>query len=52
MANGKHLKTLGMGVDYWNSWRDDNPDIRPDLSGSDLREKTSGIRIDSLLIPI
>ena len=23
-------------MDAWNKWRDENPDIRPDLSGADL----------------
>jgi hypothetical protein len=28
---------LKKGVDAWNAWRDENPDIRPDLSGTTLR---------------
>jgi uncharacterized protein YjbI with pentapeptide repeats len=24
------------GVDAWNEWRDENPDIRPDLAGAEV----------------
>jgi uncharacterized protein YjbI with pentapeptide repeats len=37
MANDKHVALLKQGVAAWNAWRDENPDIRPDLSGADLR---------------
>lgn len=33
MANQKHLDILLSGMEAWNSWRKDNPDITPDLSG-------------------
>jgi uncharacterized protein YjbI with pentapeptide repeats len=33
MANPEHLAILEKGVDAWNKWREENPDIRPDLSG-------------------
>ena len=36
MANEKHLRILRQGVEAWNRWREDNPDIRPDLSEADL----------------
>jgi hypothetical protein len=36
MADPDHLKMLRQGVDAWNAWREENPDIIPDLSGSDL----------------
>jgi uncharacterized protein YjbI with pentapeptide repeats len=36
MANDKHVAMLKQGVDAWNEWRDENPDIRPDLGGTDL----------------
>ncbi len=32
MADKEHLKILRQGVEAWNQWRDDNPEIRPDLS--------------------
>lgn len=38
MANDEHVALLKQGVDAWNAWRKENPDIRPDLSGVDLRE--------------
>jgi uncharacterized protein YjbI with pentapeptide repeats len=47
MANPEHLKILKRGVEQWNRWRKENPDITPDLSmvnlcgemfiGADLR---------------
>jgi hypothetical protein len=32
MANKEHVAILKKGMDAWNKWRDDNPDIKPDLS--------------------
>jgi hypothetical protein len=42
MANDEHIAMLMKGVEVWNAWRNENPDIRPDLSvadfiGADLR---------------
>jgi Pentapeptide repeats (8 copies) len=37
MANDEHVALLKQGVDAWNAWRQKNPDIRPDLSGAELR---------------
>ena len=36
MANQDHLTTLRAGVDAWNHWRRDHPQITPDLSGAEL----------------
>ncbi|WP_242025888.1 pentapeptide repeat-containing protein [Anabaena sp. FACHB-1391] len=36
MANNEHLAILKQGVEVWNKWRDENPDVRPNLSGTDL----------------
>ena len=36
MSNPEHLKLLEKGVKTWNKWREDNPDIQPDLSGAKL----------------
>jgi uncharacterized protein YjbI with pentapeptide repeats len=36
MANEEHLRILRQGVDTWNKWREEHPDIRPDLTGADL----------------
>jgi hypothetical protein len=42
MANDEHVALLKQGVaawnDAWDAWRDENPDIRPDLSYADLSE--------------
>ena len=38
MANDEHVALLKQGVDAWNKWRDENPRVRVDVSGEDLRE--------------
>jgi hypothetical protein len=37
MANEEHVAILKQGVEAWNKWRNENPTIRPDLGGADLR---------------
>src|SRR5436305_973449 len=37
MANQEHLSKLKEGVEVWNEWRKEHPDIRPDLRDADLR---------------
>jgi uncharacterized protein YjbI with pentapeptide repeats len=36
MANQDQLALLKQGVEVWNQWRKEHPDIRPDLSGANL----------------
>ena len=36
MADPTHLWILGKGVDFWNDWRKNNPEIVPDLSSANL----------------
>jgi hypothetical protein len=36
MANDEHVELLKQGVATWNAWRDENPDIRPDLDEANL----------------
>ena len=36
MANEEHLKILKQGVKKWNEWREENPDIKPDLQEANL----------------
>jgi hypothetical protein len=36
MANQEHLDMLKRGVDTWNMWREEHPEIQPDLSKVDL----------------
>jgi uncharacterized protein YjbI with pentapeptide repeats len=33
MSNPEHIKFFREGVNVWNQWRKDNPNITPDLSG-------------------
>lgn len=39
MANQQHLEMLEKGVEAWNKWRQDMPDIIPDLEAANLRER-------------
>jgi len=46
MANAEHLSILRNGVDFWNRWRESNPEIRPDLSSSALsRQDLRGLNL-------
>ena len=38
MANDDHIAPLMKGPAAWNAWRDENPQIHPDLSGAYLGE--------------
>jgi uncharacterized protein YjbI with pentapeptide repeats len=38
MANREHLDILKQGVETWNEWREEHPDIRPDLWSADFRD--------------
>lgn len=39
MANSKHVEILLSGVENWNQWRLDNPDVQPDLEGVVLKDQ-------------
>ncbi len=36
MANQEHLNIFRQGVDGWNEWRKQHPEIRPDLTRANL----------------
>ena len=36
MANPEHLAKLKEGVEAWNQWRKQNPEVRPDLRKANL----------------
>jgi len=38
MANQQHLDLLKQSVETWYQWRKEHADVRPDLSGADLRQ--------------
>jgi uncharacterized protein YjbI with pentapeptide repeats len=42
MSSKKYRSLMGEGVEVWNSWRDENPDVRPNLKSFDLR----GVNLD------
>ena len=37
MANQEQLDILKQGVKVWNQWREEHPDIQPELSVANLR---------------
>jgi hypothetical protein len=37
MANPKHLEILKRGVETWNEWREEHPEIEPDLNAANLQ---------------
>lgn len=37
MANEEQLRILKQGVEVWNRWREDNPNIKPDLRNACLK---------------
>lgn len=37
MANSEHLRILKEGVEVWNKWRQEHPEIQPDLTEADFR---------------
>ena len=44
MANPEHLEILKQGVEQWNKWREEHPDVRPDLHDADLYGANSRLR--------
>jgi len=36
MANPEHFDMINQDVETWNEWREENPDIKPDLSEANL----------------
>ena len=40
MADEEHLAKLKQGIAAWNVWREEKPDVRPDLTWADLRGVT------------
>jgi hypothetical protein len=36
MANDDHINILKEGPNEWNQWREENPDVKPDLSRADF----------------
>ena len=39
MANQEHLDILNQGVKVWNRWREEHPEMRPDLSEANILGK-------------
>jgi uncharacterized protein YjbI with pentapeptide repeats len=36
MANQEHVAIIKKGSDEWNRWREENPDVKPDLAWANL----------------
>ncbi len=50
MANQKHLDILRQGVKVWNQWREEHPDIQPDLTFSNYpKEDLAGANLSRAL---
>jgi hypothetical protein len=51
MANEEQVSKLREGVEVWNQWRQEHPDIRPDLEKADLRHADlGGADLDSTIL--
>jgi TIR domain/Pentapeptide repeats (8 copies)/Pentapeptide repeats (9 copies) len=51
MADQQHLDIFKQGVETWNLWREKNIDIKPDLSGANLRGiKLFGIDLSEAIL--
>jgi uncharacterized protein YjbI with pentapeptide repeats len=37
MANPKHVEILKQGSEIWNKWREDNPEVYPDINNANLK---------------
>ena len=37
MANQEHLDILKQGVEVWNRWREEHPEVKPNLGGAGLK---------------
>jgi len=37
MVNKEHYEIIKKGIDAWNQWREENPDVRPDLRFANLK---------------
>jgi uncharacterized protein YjbI with pentapeptide repeats len=47
MANQQHLNLLRQGVEMWNQWRQEHPEVKPDLSKAQLaRTILSGAHLE------
>ena len=42
MANKEHLAILKQGLDMWEAWRKEIPEIRPNLSYTNLNDAGLG----------
>ncbi len=47
MANAEHVSKLKLGVEAWNTWRQENWNVRPNLSGLELANEP-GVKRSSL----
>lgn len=51
MANPEHHTILRQGIETWNEWRKNNPEITPDLAGEQLsRAKLSKVNLSNAIL--
>src|SRR2546429_9894236 len=48
MANQEHLDLLKQGVDVWNKWREEHPEIKPDLTDTEYLGPSNDIKYPSI----
>jgi len=46
MANPEHIQLLRQGASIWNRWREENPEVQPDLS----KDATSNFEASLLVL--
>jgi hypothetical protein len=44
----EHLEKLKEGVDKWNEWREEQPEVRPLLYDTNLTEQALGMKLDNV----
>ena len=52
MASKEHLDRLKLGLEAWNKWRVENPDIKPDLFEADLSVDEQDVSIDGSTVQL
>jgi len=51
MANPEHLKILKQGVEAWNKWREENPEVKPELPFVDIAgSNLEGINLEGAML--
>ncbi len=53
MANQEHVDLINRGAQVWNQWRQDHPELRPDLYAAHLKNADlSGMNLSSATLTV